>query len=338
MQYRTLGSTGIDVSRLALGGGPIAALMTGDDRQRQRQVIERALEAGINWIDTAATYGQGQSERSIGEALSQLGGASQMLVATKVRLVGDDLDEIDAAVRRSLRESLARLQLPRVTLLQLHNAITLRRDDEPTSLAPGDILGPGGVLQAMQRLQRDGLVAHLGLTALGQPQAMREVIRSGAFATIQTPYNLLNPSAGMNVPAGFQEADYGNIIDESMQRGMGVFAIRVLGAGALAGQQPAAHTRSTKFFPLDLYRRDQRRAARLVDMVGEGVDLKEIAVRFALSHEGISSAIIGFAQPQHVDEANEYLQAGSLPQNLLAKLRRLEYHAVAEDEVEGSAE
>src|SRR5688572_23996491 len=191
MHYRTLGKTGIKVSALSFGAGPISTLMVGQDWARQRKVVARALEAGINWFDTAATYGQGQSERNLGRVLKQLDAAPRVYVATKVRLIGDDLDDIRGAVRRSVAASLQRLQLPQVTLLQLHNSITRQRGDEPTSLTPADVLGHDGVVDAFAELQAEGLVHHLGLTGIGQPASLREVVASRRFAAMQVPFHLL---------------------------------------------------------------------------------------------------------------------------------------------------
>jgi aryl-alcohol dehydrogenase-like predicted oxidoreductase len=323
MIYRPLGKTGIHVSAIAFGAGPVPDLMTGEAAQKQRDTIRRAIAAGINWFDTAATYGDGASERSLGMAVRELPeepAGPEIHVATKVRLMPDQLTSITAAVRASVTGSLARLGMQRVTLLQLHNSITAVRDDEPTSITPADVLGPGGVLDAFHRLQSAGLVEHIGLTGLGQPDALRTVISSGQFATVQTPYNLLNPSAGRSMPDAFEETDFGNVIADCAAREMGVFAIRVYAGGALSGQPPSRHTQTTRFFPIDLYRRDERRAARLIDRLGTGTDLRELAVRFALSHPQISSAIIGFGESEHVDDALRYLEAGPLPANLLKSL------------------
>src|ERR1051325_999017 len=106
MQYRPLGRTGIEISVLSFGAGPISTLMVGEDRARQRQVIARALDAGMNWFDTAATYGAGESERSVGRVLRELDATSGVHVATKVRLTGDDLDDLRSAIRRSVTASL----------------------------------------------------------------------------------------------------------------------------------------------------------------------------------------------------------------------------------------
>lgn len=305
MRYRTLGKTGIQVSELAFGAGPISTLLVGDDQARQRAVVEHAIRAGVNWFDTAATYGGGQSERSLGRVLAELGAAGRVHVATKVRLVGDDLADIRGAVGRSVRASLERLQLNRVTLLQLHNSITARRGDEPTSLTPEDVLGSGGVADAFDELRSAGLVEHAGITGIGQPSALSEVIRSGRLATMQVPYHLLNPSAGRDMPDDFNETDYGNIIADCAAKGMGVLAIRVFAGGALLGNSPSPHTFKTPFFPLALYQRDQQRATRLQEFLGPGRRLAHEAVRFALAHPQIHSAIIGFGQTWQVDEAIE---------------------------------
>jgi aryl-alcohol dehydrogenase-like predicted oxidoreductase len=366
MRYRLLGSTGIQVSELAFGAGPISGLMTGTDVSRQTDVVRRAVEVGINWFDTAATYGNGQSEASLGAALRELDALDCVNIATKVRLQPEDLDNICDRVRASVEASLKRLGVPRVTLLQLHNSITALRGDEPTSLTPHDVLGPGGVIEAFHRLRDAGLVSHVGLTAIGQTGPLHEVVASGQFATIQVPFSLVNPSAGHPVPSNFEEANYGQIIAEcerlSVGRGspdpaqpptagllaastsktnlgdlrsaesarsgdlrrtgaMGVFAIRVFAGGALIGQPPSPYTFQTKFFPLDLFHRDEQRAARLRKMLdGSGITLREAALRFVLSHSGVSSAIVGYGEPQHIDDAVAASEAGSFDPELLSRL------------------
>jgi aryl-alcohol dehydrogenase-like predicted oxidoreductase len=320
MELRVLGSTGLRVSAIAFGAGPVPATMTSGDADAQTAVIARALELGVNWFDTAAGYGQGKSEAALGAALSALGAGDRVHVATKVRLTEDDLADVAVAIRRSVGESLERLRLSRVTLLQLHNSITARRGDEPTSLTAQDVLGPRGVLETFEQLKSEGLVAHTGLTGIGQADALREVIRSGRFATLQIPYNLLNASAGRAMPQGFAETDYGNVIADCSAAGMGVFAIRVLAGGALASQPPSAHTLKTPFFPMPLYERDLTGAARLRDVLAGRISVPEAAVRFALSHPAVTAAIIGFSDPSQVDDAVAWAGRGLLQPELLAAI------------------
>lgn len=298
MKYRILGRTGIRVSALAFGAGPVSGLMTGDDEAAQVATLQKAIELGINWIDTAAGYGQGKSESNIGRALRQFPLCQTAHIATKVRIELDQLNDVRGAVRRSIDASLNRLGVPRVTLLQLHNGLTRNVGDEAYSIAPGDVLGSGGVLDAFRALRDDGEIDHFGLTGTGQPAAMREVVRSGGFDTIQVPYHMLNPSAGRVMPSDFAETDYGNIIADCAAINMGVFAIRVFAAGALLGNEPSAHTHKTPFFPLELYQRDRQRAEKLA----QGGSLKESALRFVLDDARVHSAIIGFGSADQVDD------------------------------------
>jgi aryl-alcohol dehydrogenase-like predicted oxidoreductase len=320
MQYRPLGNTGIDVSTIAFGAGPVPELMTESDASSQAEVVRRAVDAGINWFDTAATYGDGRSEANLGEAFRQTGLAGSVHIATKVRFMPEHLAAIEAHVRDSFAGSLRRLGVDRVTLLQVHNSITAGRGDEPTSITPSDVLGKGGVLEAFEKLRRDGVVDHLGITGLGQPAALRQVIGSGAFATMQIPYNVLNQTAGRSTPS-CMETDYGNVIADAAARDMGVFAIRVFAGGALLGQAPSKHTYRTQFFPLDLYERDSGRAASLQGLLGPGLPVPDAALRFVLSHPNIHSAIVGFGRPEHIEEAVRAAAAGPLPDELAQRLQ-----------------
>jgi L-galactose dehydrogenase/L-glyceraldehyde 3-phosphate reductase len=320
MRYHTLGSTGLRVSALAFGAGPVSQLLTGDRADLQRETVAAAVAAGVNWFDTAATYGAGQSEENLGRTLAELKLADRVHVATKVRVMPEQLDRMAQCVRESVHGSLRRLRLGRVTLLQVHNSITAVAGAEPTSLTPEIVLGPDGMLEEMLRLKREGLVEHLGLTGLGEPAALRQVIDSGEFATIQIPYNLLNPSAGRAMPADFAETDYCNLISYCAERGMGAFAIRVLAGGALAGRPPSPHTLKTPFFPLALYEADRRRADEMATRLPAGMSREEAAVRFAISHPGVTSAIIGLASTAEVADAARFVDAGPLDSAVLARL------------------
>jgi L-galactose dehydrogenase/L-glyceraldehyde 3-phosphate reductase len=191
--------------------------------------------------------------------------------------------------------------VPRIELLQLHNGITTYQGEEPASIAPSDILESNGVVDTFRELQAEGLVRYLGLTATGDAGAIREVIRSEAFDTIQVPYNLLNPSAGSDTPQ-VGETDYGNILSDCFALGVGAFAIRVFAGGALLGHPPSSHTLRTVFFPLSLYQRDQKRAERWRELLPASTSPVEAALAFVLTHPAISSAIIGFGSPRHVEE------------------------------------
>lgn len=333
-----LGRSSLVISRIALGAGPVPAAFTHADSaaaaEAGRELLRHALDRGIHWFDTAAGYGEGRSETNLGAALNELGALDSVQLATKVRLAPSDFGRLDEAIRESLAASCRRLRTRRVTLLQLHNAITRQRGDEPTSLSIDDVLGPNGVADTLERIRDDGLVSLIGFTGIGHAEALRAVAASGRFDTVQAPFSLANPSAGWPVGPAFEETDYGCFFAECQAQGMGVFAIRVFAGGALANHPPSAHTFQTKFFPLDLYRRDEARAVRWRtawtaldgglagalnggpnDALNGALDggLAEAAVRFSLGHPAVTAAIIGFQTREQIDEACAAAQRGPLP-------------------------
>jgi len=323
MRYRPLGKTGINVSEVSFGCGPVPALFTATDWiEQQVRTIGRAVELGINWFDTAATYGAGKSEENLGHAIQELGlqvsgsvpsDRNTIHIATKVRLFPEDLADIRGAVNRSVDGSLQRLRTSRVALLQLHNSITAERGAQHTSITPDDVLN--GVLPAFEDLRRAGTVRHIGLTGLGERVPLMEVIRSGQFATVQAPYNLLHSSAGCDgpsLPDYPPEHDLRGLFAACRQSGVGVFAIRVFAGGALAGNPPSKHTLTTKFFPLELYQRDLEAAEAQRATLRPGLTLPEVALRGVLGHPAVSSAIIGFAKPEEVEEAVSFAERGPI--------------------------
>ncbi|MFM7074392.1 MAG: aldo/keto reductase [Planctomycetota bacterium] len=317
MSYVRLGRSSLAISRVALGAGPVPAAFThADDAAASRagcELLRHAMDRGINWCDTAAGYGDGRSESNLGAALRRLGALDSVHLATKVRLGPADQGQLDRVIRQSLADSCQRLGTRRVTLLQLHNAITRERGDEPTSLSLDDVLGPNGVADALERLRDDGLVTLIGFTGIGQAESLRTVAESGRFDTVQAPFNLANPSAGWPVGSGFQETDYGDFFAACQKQEMGVFAIRVFAGGALSDSAPSAHTFQTKFFPLDLYRRDEARAARWRSAFqSRNVRLEDAAVRFSLGHPAVTAAIIGFQTREQIDAALAAAECGPL--------------------------
>ncbi|MCI0436891.1 MAG: aldo/keto reductase, partial [Gemmatimonadetes bacterium] len=296
------------------------------------------LAVGINWIDTAATYGDGRSEAHLGAALADCGVSDGVHLATKVRLPADRLDDIGAYVAQSVADSLRRLGRGRVTLVQLHNAITDVRGSQPTSVSPDDVLGPDGVLAAFNRLKAQGVTEHIGLTGIGDVAALRAVIATGEFDTIQIPYHVLNPSAGRAMPAGFAEADYGNLIADCAAREMGVLAIRVYAAGALLGNAPSAHTQQTVFFPLDLYRRDVARAQALAGQLPRDLPMQELALRWVLGDARVSSALLGFGEVAHVDAAVAAAERGPLSEEILRAIDAIHDSPPASQRDEASRE
>jgi len=302
---RVLGQTGLRVSVLALGAGPVAGLFTADPspavRQRQRELLEAAAQAGVDWIDTAPGYGRGLSEAAVGE---QLAGSptlrEQFRLATKVRLQPADLLNPAPAIEESIRASLQRLRVPRVTLLQLHNALTLEEGQIPDSVSVDAVLRPGGIAEGLARVRDRGWAEWIGLTGLGETVAVEQVIESGRFATLQLPVNaLLLSDPGLADPR-VGELSLERVLPACARHGLGVFAIRVFAGGALAGAEPSSHTLQTRYFPLPIFERDRAAAERLQATVRCGMSPAEWAIPPVLDRPEVTSALIGFAAPTEV--------------------------------------
>jgi L-galactose dehydrogenase/L-glyceraldehyde 3-phosphate reductase len=322
MQYRTIGRTELRVSEIGFGCGNNAVLMVKAPHEEQVKAVRHALDLGINFFDTAFAYGLGKSEENLGRILNQLG--AEPVISTKIRL--DAAGDIRAATIRAVEAGLARLQRPRVDFVQLHTRVT----SEPGagkrfSLTPKGVLGPGGVIEGLKTMRDGGRVGYFGFSGLGDPAALHELVDSGEFHGFQCYYNLLNPSAGQAVPAGFSALDYGRILDRAGARGMGAFVIRVLAAGALTSNPSAGGGSSAEpLSPGSDYPLDLERAAKIESALGvEGKELTQAAIRFALMKPEVSTVLVGFSNTAHIDEAAACSGAGELSAEQMSKLETL---------------
>lgn len=321
MNYRALGRTGLEVSELGFGCGNVGGLMIrGAPRDRVRAVA-RAIELGLNYFDTAPSYGDGQSERNLGRVLKEL--QPEVYVGTKCRPAAGEMQDIKGAVIRSVEESLKRLGREYVDLIQLHNHISRQRNTGQGSLSVEDTVAE--VVEAGQALQAQGKVRFYGITGLGETEALHRVIDAGTLYTVQVCYNLLNPSAGVEVLHNFSAQDFGRLIERAAGQEMGVIAIRVLAAGALSGVKERHPVAVPSVAPIGSgrdYGEDVDRARGFDFLVKEGhVDgLVEAALRFALSKEGISTVLVGYSSLEQLEEAADYASRGPLTPEVLSRL------------------
>ena len=195
LKRRPFRKTGLEISELVLGAGYVGGIIIHADDDTRRALIRRVLDAGINWIDTAESYGDGASEEALGWFLGDLPKDKVPYLSTKFRLDTSRLDDIASQIEAALTGSLKRLSRDRVDLYQLHNP--LGQDGFDIS----HVLGSGGVCDSLDRLKAEGLFNHIGFTALGDPTQCKQLIASGRVASAQAYYNLLNPSAGRDLGA-----------------------------------------------------------------------------------------------------------------------------------------
>ena len=310
------------VSALAFGCGDVGGLMVrGTPADRERGVA-RAIELGINYLDTAPAYGSGESEKNLGQVLRALKPAA--IVGTKWRLGAADLADVPGAVARSVETSLGRLGLERVDLLHLHNLIGRVGDERPLGVAR--VLE--AVVPAVRRLQEQGKVRFFGVTASGETGALHRVLASGAIDTAQVVFNLLNPTGAYEVPAGFPAQDYDRLLLLAREQGVGTIGIRAVAGGALSGRVERHPTAIPSVAPIASgpdYATDAARARVFQPLVAQGHagSLIEAALRFAITGDAMSTVQIGCSDLAQLEYAAAAVNKGPLSPAALATLNTI---------------
>jgi aryl-alcohol dehydrogenase-like predicted oxidoreductase len=325
METRVFGRSGMRLSILGFGCGAVGGLMVRGAPADQERAIARALEVGVNYFDTAWQYGTGESEKNLGRILKKLKPANAV-VGTKVRLPSADFGRIGEAIAASLDASLARLQLDRVDIFHLHNAVT-ETGGGGEAYSVQQVLGEA--VPALERARQQGKIRFLGLTGVGDTSALAKVIDARVFDSAQVVYNMLNPSAAMALPPRYPAQDYGRLFDHTQAAGVGVVGIRVLAGGALSGsadRHPIASPPPEPIGSAMAYDADIARARRLLPLVTEGfaASLTEAATRFAITHPAMGTILVGMATPQQFEDALAAVQKGPLPPAALDRLAALQ--------------
>ena len=284
MLYRTLGRTGIQVSPYGLGALMFATSM-GNAPEESAGIIHKALDAGINLIDTADAYGD--SEDVVGKALQ--GRRDEVVLATKFgRPAGTDPNQQGASRRwivTAVENSLRRLRTDHIDLYQLH------RPDPDTDIEE--------TLAALTDLIRDGKVRAIGASgtpASGIVEAQWVAERRGLrrFSTEQPVYSLLN--------RGIER----EILPSIQRFGMGALVWGPLGQGLLTGRVRKNETSELRRAGLVRHLADERR----IDVVEQfiplarqaGLPMTHLAMAFTVAHPGVTSALLGARTMAHLDD------------------------------------
>jgi len=330
MRKRKLGRTGLDVSELVFGGGWVGGILINGDDETRRAAIRRALAAGINWIDTAPSYGQGRSEEALGWLLPELDRQPDLTapyLSTKVALDPASGEDFASQAARSIEGSLKRLNRESVDLVFLHNG--LAQEAAGHSISLDQLLGRGGAAEALEALRDQGLTRFIGLTASGPAECCRDAVSSGRFDAAQVYYNMLNPSAArQSMPAGWTGHDFTGVIDACEAAGCGVVVIRALAAGVLATEErhgrEVVMTRDSDLAVEELRARAAMEALGLNETAQTSYGTRsQAAIRFVLANGKISCTEIGLAELSHLDQAIEAAEMGPLPPEALDALERL---------------
>lgn len=312
VKQRRFGRTGLQVPEVTYGGGWVGGLLITADRGIAHATLDKALASGIDWIDTAAAYGDGVSETVIGGWLEARGDKPRPRISTKFN-IDTTAGDFRGQVRRSLEASLARLGLEKVELLILHNRIVNRQPVArgPRELLPHEVLEDGGVADVMDELRREGMIDHLGLTGLGEPPALAAVVDSGRFEVAQIYYNALNPSAFVDMPDGWNSTHFQGLGKHCLAQDMGIMGIRIFAAGHLA-----TDVRHGREIPITENAENSAEEARVSALVAAVGDLSETraqtALRFGLGCDALSTIVVGIGEPDHFEQVLGAAELGPL--------------------------
>jgi aryl-alcohol dehydrogenase-like predicted oxidoreductase len=322
MEYVNLGSTGLKVSRICLGTMTYGSKKWREwvlEEEESRPFIKQALEAGINFFDTADVYSLGVSEEILGRALKDFGpGRDKVVIATKVfNPMGDDANQRGLSrkhIRRALDDSLRRLGTDYIDLYQIH------RFDPYTPMEE--------TLEALNDAVRAGKVLYLGASSMfawqfAQMLAISDQNGWARFVTMQNHYNLLYRE---------EEREMNPLC---VSEGIGLIPWSPLARGVLAGNRKAQTTRArTDDFAKKLYQGTEEADQRVVDRLEEiskklGVPPAQVALAWLLHQPAMVAPIVGASKAHHLQDAIGALSVSLSDEDIARLSKPYVPHAVA---------
>lgn len=315
MKYRTLGKTGISVSEIGFGAWALGGQWGGQDDRESVAALHRALDGGVNFIDTAQGYGDGRSERVIAEALRTR--SEKVFVATKTPPAAGPWppspychhrDRYNAAYLRSnVEDRLKQLGVECLDLLQLHTwTAAWNNDPQP--------------LLDLQKLRAEGKIRWIGISTPEQDQScVVDLMRAGLVDTIQVIYNI------------FEQQPAAQILPVAAETGTGVIVRCVFDEGVLTGKYAADDTFPDsdfrhRYFMGDRMARSVKRVAAIQDDIKQlGLDsqysMADVAALFALNHPAVSTVITGIRTVSQAEKNAAISDKRPLSQEAMTRLR-----------------
>lgn len=311
MKYRKLGRSAMDVSEIGFGAWAIGGSWGPQNEHDSVAALHKALDLGVNFIDTAAGYGDGKSERIIAEVLKSR--KEKVVVATKTPpLPGnwppspyDNMDERypEKYLRENVEERLRNLQTDCLDVLQLHTwTRAWNRNPRP--------------FEILRKLQAEGKIRAIGVSTPEQDQnSVIDLMRGGWIDTVQVIYNI------------FEQEPAAELLPVAQETNVGIIVRVVFDEGSLTGK----FTPETKFAPDDFrnnyfagdrLERAVKRADKVkADIDGSGFTLAQTAIKFALMHPAVSTVIPGIRNVAQAEANVAVSDLAPLSDELMVKLR-----------------
>ncbi len=316
MKFRKLGRTGLNVSEIGFGAWAIGGSWGPQSEADSVAALNRALDLGVNFIDTAAGYGNGKSEQIISSVLKTR--RDEVIVATKTPpaegpwppspycKVADRYPE--AYLRSNVEERLRHLGTDRIDLLQLHTwTRAWNRNPEP--------------FEALRKLKAEGKVRFVGISTPEQDQnSVIDLMKGGWVDVVQVIYNI------------FEQEPAAELLPTAAEKGVGAIVRVVFDEGSLTGKW----TKDTAF-PEGDFRRNYFQGDRLgravdraqkaaAELAGSGLTLPQAAIKFALAHPGVSTVIPGMRSIAQADANCGVSDLPAMGPDLLSRLQKHYWH------------
>jgi aryl-alcohol dehydrogenase-like predicted oxidoreductase len=311
MNYRRLGNTGLEVSEIGYGAWGIGQTMwIGAEDAESLRALDRAIDLGLNFIDTALAYGNGHSERLVGETVRKR--SETVYVATKIppknkrwpAAAGSHADEAFPGdyIRATTETSLRNLGLETIDLQQFH-------------VWHDDWLEQGDWLEAVEALKQEGKIRCFGVSINDHaPETALELVRSGRVDAVQVIYNV------------FDQSPEDELFGAVREHGVGVLARVPFDEGGLTGaitpesEFPEGDFRA-QYFQGDRKQQVADRVAAIVDDLGIAPDqIAELALRYILSADAVSTVIPGMRSMRNVERNCAVGDGNGLPREQVERL------------------
>jgi aryl-alcohol dehydrogenase-like predicted oxidoreductase len=312
VRYRTLGRTGVPVSEIGFGAWAIGGGWGAQKEEDSVAALHRALDLGVRFIDTAAGYGDGRSERTIGKVLKER--KEEVFVATKTPpapgpwpptpYCRDDERYSESYVRRNVEERLRNLGTDRIDLLQLHTwTRAWNRDPRP--------------FEVLRKLKAEGKIRLIGLSTPEHDQnCVIDLMRRGFLDAVQVIYNV------------FEQEPAAELLPVAAETGTGVVVRVVFDEGVLTGKYAKGSTFGEgdfrrRYFAGDRLERAVSRTEKVRrEIEGSGLTLPQAAIQFALAHPAVSTVIPGIRSAAQAEANAAVSDLPPLPEELLLRLRQ----------------
>jgi len=314
MHYRTLGRTGLPASEIGYGAWGISGSgWIGAQDQESLQALQRAIDLGVNFIDTALGYGDGHSEQLIGQVLRH-NPYTRIIVATKIPPKNG---QWPAQAGVPVKETFPGTHIQACTEQSLRNLGTQTLDLQQFHVWNDEWIGQGDWQDTIQRLKEQGKIRYFGVSINDlQPDNAIRLIESGLVDTVQVIYNI------------FEQSPEDSLFPACQRHNVGVIVRVPLDEGGLTGTvTPESHFDSqdfrSRYFQGNRKQEVYEHVQNILSDLGKTVDeLPEIALRYILSHPAVSTVIPGMRTVRNVERNTAVGDGKGLPLDQVQKLKK----------------